>query len=150
MQTADLLITNIGDGSYQFQFRRNRLSLHKATTLTGQGNDLASSGEYAEALEKYHEAGEIDPHDPDPVYQSGTCLLDKRCGLFVHRIRDHADFGAQLIHLLLDWPKDIGKRTVGLEIVEEFMNLVVDFLYVAANFFYVFNCQIVAGFSQLV
>ena len=69
-------ITDIGEGSYQFQFRRNRLPLQKTTTLTGQGNELASSGQYSNALEKYHEAGEVDPHDPDPVYQSGMCLLE--------------------------------------------------------------------------
>lgn len=69
-------ITDIGEGSYQFQFRRNRLSLHKTTTLTAQGNQFASAGKHSDALEKYHEASEVDPHDPDPVYQSGMCLLE--------------------------------------------------------------------------
>ncbi len=69
-------ITNIGEGRYQFQFTRNRLSLRKATTLTGRGNQLASAGKYADALEQYHEASETDPHDPDPVYQSGMCLIE--------------------------------------------------------------------------
>ena len=69
-------IAEVGQGSYQFQFRRNRLSLQKATTLTKQGNQLASSGKYSDALEKYYEASEVDPHDPDPVYQSGMCLLE--------------------------------------------------------------------------
>jgi len=69
-------ITEVGEGSYQFQFRRNRLSLQKATTLTEQGNQLASSGQSSDALEKYYEAMEVDPHDPDPVYQSATCLLE--------------------------------------------------------------------------
>lgn len=69
-------VENIGEGRYQFQFRRNRISLHKTTTLTSQGNELASSGQYSDALEKYHEASEVDPHDPDPVYQSGMCLLE--------------------------------------------------------------------------
>lgn len=69
-------ITDIGEGSYQFQFRRNRLSLHKATTLTIKGNELASSGKYSDALERYYEASEVDPHDPDPVYQSGMCLIE--------------------------------------------------------------------------
>ena len=68
--------TELGEGSYQFQFRRNRLSLQKTTALTEQGNQLASSGQFADALEKYHEASEVDPHDPDPVYQSGMCLLE--------------------------------------------------------------------------
>ncbi|MEO1616415.1 MAG: tetratricopeptide repeat protein [Planctomycetota bacterium] len=69
-------ITDIGEGSYQFQFRRNRLSLHMAVTLTGQGNKLASTGQHSDALGKYHEANQVDPHDPDPVYQSGMCLLE--------------------------------------------------------------------------
>ena len=69
-------ITNIGEGRYLFQFRRNRLSLRKTTTLTGRGNQLASAGKYADALEQYHEASETDPHDPDPVYQSGMCLIE--------------------------------------------------------------------------
>ncbi len=51
-------ITEVGEGSYQFQFRRNRLSLHKTTTLTAQGNQLASEGNCADALEKYHEASQ--------------------------------------------------------------------------------------------
>jgi len=69
-------ITNLGKESYQFQFRRNRSSLQKASTLTEQGNQLASSGNHSDALEKYHEASEVDPYDPDPVYQSGMCLLE--------------------------------------------------------------------------
>jgi tetratricopeptide (TPR) repeat protein len=69
-------ITDIGEGSYQFQFRRNRLSLQKATTLAQQGAQRASSGELSDALEKFYEASEVDPHDPDPVYQSGVCLLE--------------------------------------------------------------------------
>jgi tetratricopeptide (TPR) repeat protein len=69
-------ITNLGDGAYQFHFKRNRQSLSKTMTLTKQGNQLASSGEFAAALEKYAEASEVDPFDPDPVYQSAVCLLE--------------------------------------------------------------------------
>lgn len=69
-------ITNVGEGSYHFQFRRNRLLIQKSTTLTAKGNELASAGNYADALEKYYEASEVDPHDPEPVYQSGMCLLE--------------------------------------------------------------------------
>lgn len=69
-------ITEVGEGSYQFRFQRNRLSLQMATALTQQGNQQASSGRHSDALEKYHRASEVDPHDPDPVYQSGMCLLE--------------------------------------------------------------------------
>lgn len=69
-------ITKVGEGRYQFQFQRNRLPLQKVVTLVRRANELASSGQLADALEKYQEAMEIDPHDPDPVYQSGACLLE--------------------------------------------------------------------------
>lgn len=69
-------IKYVGEGSYQFVFRRNRLPLQMATILTEQGNQLASSGQLADALEKYQAASEVDPYNPDPVYQSGTCLLE--------------------------------------------------------------------------
>ncbi len=69
-------ITSVGEGSYKFQFQRNRISLLKADTLVQQGNALASSGNLSDALEKYQEAMDVDPHGPDPVYQSGTCLLE--------------------------------------------------------------------------
>jgi tetratricopeptide (TPR) repeat protein len=69
-------MSSIAEGQYDFQFRRNRLSLQKSTILVQQGNTLASSGQYADALEKYDEAMEVDPHDPNPVYQSGMCLLE--------------------------------------------------------------------------
>ncbi|MCA9107231.1 MAG: tetratricopeptide repeat protein [Planctomycetales bacterium] len=61
---------------YQFQFRRNRISLQKATTLTRLGNQLATEGNLADALERYDQASEVDPFDPDPVYQRGMCLLE--------------------------------------------------------------------------
>jgi tetratricopeptide (TPR) repeat protein len=64
------------EGRFQFHFRRNRLSLQMAEALVRQGNQLASSGQLAEALEKYQAAMDVDPYDPDPVYQSGTCLLE--------------------------------------------------------------------------
>lgn len=66
----------IGEGCYQFQFRRNRLSLRRATAVAQQGRNLASNGQLADALEKFQEACEIDPYDPDPLYQSGVCLLE--------------------------------------------------------------------------
>ena len=47
-----------------------------ATTLVHQGNELATSGKYADAMEKFQAAMEVDPHDPDPVYQTGMCLME--------------------------------------------------------------------------
>jgi len=69
-------ISHVSEGRYLFEFRRNRMQLHMVAVLVRQGNELATSGNLADALEKYHEATEIDPHDPDPVYQSGMCLLE--------------------------------------------------------------------------
>jgi tetratricopeptide (TPR) repeat protein len=69
-------IAHVGAGRYDFQFRRNRLQLQMTAVLVQQGMELGSGGKLADALEKFHQAAEIDPHDPDPVYQSGVCLLD--------------------------------------------------------------------------
>jgi tetratricopeptide (TPR) repeat protein len=69
-------ITHLGEGRYQFQFCRNRLQLQRVAELVRQGNELASSGRLADALEKYQAAADTDPHDPDPVFQSGVCLLE--------------------------------------------------------------------------
>ncbi|MDB5389472.1 MAG: type secretion system chaperone protein SscB, partial [Planctomycetaceae bacterium] len=71
-------ITTVAQGRYEFQFRRNRPSLQMALGLTKQGNELGSTGKLAEALEKYQAARQIDPFDPDPVYQSGVCYLELR------------------------------------------------------------------------
>ena len=68
-------ITGPVSGRYEFRFKRNRLPLQRTEALTRQGNTLASAGQLADALEKYQAASEVDPHDPDPLYQSGTCLL---------------------------------------------------------------------------
>jgi tetratricopeptide (TPR) repeat protein len=69
-------LSHLGDGRYDFHFRRNRLPLQKAGVLVRRGNELASSGQLADALEEYAAATEVDPHDPNPVYQSGVCLLE--------------------------------------------------------------------------
>ena len=69
-------LKDVGEGKYDFIFERNRLSLGKATALTGRANDLATQGRQADALELYLEASEVDPFDPTPVYQSGMCLLE--------------------------------------------------------------------------
>lgn len=74
-------IASVGDGHYKFLFRRNRLALQKSLTLTRQGNQLASQGQHSDALEKYQQASDVDPFNPDPVYQSGECFLEM--GLYV-------------------------------------------------------------------
>ena len=66
----------VAEGRYDFQFCRNRLSLQMANVLVQQGNALASDGQLADALEKYQQAAEVDPKDPDPWYQSGMALLE--------------------------------------------------------------------------
>ena len=47
-----------------------------AVLLTDLGKKLGEAGNLADALEKFQQATEIDPHDPDPVYQTGVCLLE--------------------------------------------------------------------------
>ena len=69
-------LSEIKEGRYDFQFRRNRLSMQMAIVLVQQGNELASEGQLADALEKYQEASEVDPKAPDPWYQSGMALLE--------------------------------------------------------------------------
>lgn len=62
--------------TYKFEFVRNRPSLLLCQQLTSEGNEKAASGELAEALELYQQAAEVDPHDPDPHYQSAAALMD--------------------------------------------------------------------------
>jgi tetratricopeptide (TPR) repeat protein len=64
------------EGRYQFEYVRSRPQLHMAVTLTQQGNEKASAGSLADALELYHRAMDIDPHDPDPRSQAGMALLE--------------------------------------------------------------------------
>jgi len=67
---------HIGGGTIELHFRRNRLAIPAAEELVRQGNELASEGKLADALEKFQAARELDPYDPDPDYQSGVCLMD--------------------------------------------------------------------------
>lgn len=69
-------ITSIKEGRFGFQFVRNRMALQMASTIVQQGNELATNGQLADALEKYQQASEVDPYNPDPLYQSGMCLLE--------------------------------------------------------------------------
>lgn len=68
-------LTQFSGAAVKFEFERNRRSLAMASTLVQQGNELASSGKLADAMEKYQEASEVDPFNPDPHYQLGYCLI---------------------------------------------------------------------------
>jgi tetratricopeptide (TPR) repeat protein len=61
---------------YEFEFARNRPSLRRATQLTEQGMKLAADGKLSEAHELFLSAMEVDPHDPNPLYQDGMALLE--------------------------------------------------------------------------
>jgi tetratricopeptide (TPR) repeat protein len=67
------------EGQFTFVFERNRPTLRLATTLTERGSKLASEGCHADALERFQEAMEVDPFDPDPPYQAGMCLMEMGC-----------------------------------------------------------------------
>lgn len=69
-------IQSVEDGHYEFQFRRNRLSLKMCSDLVQLGNELGSQGKLNEALERFAQASQVDPLDPDPVYQTAVCLME--------------------------------------------------------------------------
>lgn len=69
-------IASISDGRYQFFFQRNRIPLRKCELLVARGNELASQGQLADALEEYQRASDVDPYDPSPAYQSGVALIE--------------------------------------------------------------------------
>lgn len=59
-----------------FEYVRNRPSFQLVGLLVQEGNAKAAKGDLADALELYHQANEIDPYDPDPLYQSGMALME--------------------------------------------------------------------------
>lgn len=66
----------VATGHFEFQLRRNRMSLELAELLVKQGNDLGSQGKLNEALDKYQQARQVDPFAPDPAYQSSVCHME--------------------------------------------------------------------------
>lgn len=64
------------EGRFQFVFERNRPQLQKAIVLTQRGCRLAAEGNHAAALELFEQASDVDPYDPDPVYQAAACLME--------------------------------------------------------------------------
>jgi tetratricopeptide (TPR) repeat protein len=69
-------ISTVTEKQQELQFRRNRPSLHLAIVRTKQGTTLGSEGKLDEALAKFQEASQIDPYDPDPIYQSAVGYLE--------------------------------------------------------------------------
>jgi tetratricopeptide (TPR) repeat protein len=63
------------EGSVQFFFERNRLTLHPASTLTEQGEQFAGKGQFYEALDLFREAARADQYAPQPMYQAALTLL---------------------------------------------------------------------------
>jgi tetratricopeptide (TPR) repeat protein len=62
----------------EMHFWRNRPSLPGATQRIQRGKALAGKQEYNDALELFHEAAKIDPHEPDGHYQAGMVLCEQR------------------------------------------------------------------------
>lgn len=62
--------------SMTFEFRRDRISIGAARALANAAVELAERGDLDRALERWRAASQIDPHDPDPHYQSGVALLE--------------------------------------------------------------------------
>jgi hypothetical protein len=63
------------DTPVQFVFERDRLTLRLAENLTRRGEAHGSASRYFEALADFRAAAEIDPHAPNPHYQSGFSLM---------------------------------------------------------------------------
>lgn len=69
-------VTSISDGQYEFRYHRNHRPIYKVQVLTEQAKDLASAGDIEAAIDRFDEASDVDPLDPEPVYQLGLCLLE--------------------------------------------------------------------------
>lgn len=64
------------DVTYDFEYRRNRITLGAAALRVRAGSSLAERRELEEALSEWRAAAAIDPHDPQPHYESGVALLE--------------------------------------------------------------------------
>ena len=62
-------------GSVNFVFQRNRLTLRPAFVWCERGKQLGAEGQLEEALRAFEQASRFDPHCPDPHYQIGFTLL---------------------------------------------------------------------------
>ena len=70
-------VKKIGENeTCQFLFVRNCMELDKSTILVQQAYELLSNGNQADALDKFLEAHEVDPRNPNPLYQAAACLMD--------------------------------------------------------------------------
>lgn len=63
------------EGTLRFIPHRNRMTLHPCRAMVAQGKQLGQQGQFAEALEFFQAASELDPHDPECHYQAGFTLL---------------------------------------------------------------------------
>lgn len=65
-----------GGERISLELHRDRLALGAGGVPLRRGQQLAAKGELESALVALAEAGEIDPHDPQPHYESGVALLE--------------------------------------------------------------------------
>jgi tetratricopeptide (TPR) repeat protein len=63
------------EGSVQFAFERNRMTLRPCEVLTERGKEAGGQGRFDEALGLFREAGRADRYAPEPRYQAGWTLL---------------------------------------------------------------------------
>jgi tetratricopeptide (TPR) repeat protein len=68
----------VRDGTVQFIFERNRVTLRPANVLTQRGEQHGSARRFDEALDAFRAAAEADPFDPHSRYQEGLTLLQLR------------------------------------------------------------------------
>lgn len=68
----------VGTKKLELHFWRNRPSLPGATKRIERGKELAGKRQYDEALNLFHEAASIDPHEPDAHYQAGMVRCEQQ------------------------------------------------------------------------
>ena len=64
-------------GKVEFRPQRNRPNLERGRRLISEANALAAAGRVDDAIVRWSAASDLDPYDPDPVYNGSVALLDK-------------------------------------------------------------------------